>query len=196
MIMLEFEEAQPREQYFTPPECTLSLLERVRLQTDLTIGEPCAGDRWIANVLADRGIDVISADVDTRLENDHPGLDFFSGEAERIFGNVDGIVSNPPWSDAARFVRRALEFSPNVAMLLRLSFLEPCEKGDKSRRLDLLELMSGLIVLPRVSFIRGKRGTDSLPPAWFIWGFDPDFVLDFVSGRELAELSGQLTLGV
>lgn len=186
------------EQYFTPPEVTRALLSRLPLPEGAGIVEPCAGEGWISRELPE-SVAVITGDVDRTMPVLAPGCDFFSRRASQSYWQADIIITNPPWSDAARFVRRALEITPNVAMLLRLTFLEPCNATDDSRRVDLLKKLRAHIVMPRVSFIKGKRGTDSVPPAWFIWGFNwlsheelPAF--DFVTTDELARHAGQQSL--
>lgn len=126
------------EQYFTPPEVTSALLARLALH-GMTISEPCAGDGWIVRELREAGCKVKATDVDPKYTATGMSIDFFSRRASTVHQGAGAIITNPPWSDAARFVRRALEFTPNVAMLLRLTFLEPCESTDDSRRVDLLQ---------------------------------------------------------
>jgi hypothetical protein len=186
--------------YYTPPELTRALLALWMLPAGCQIGEPCAGDGWISRELEQTGHYVRSGDLnpDSEIGREHTPLDFFSRTAGQYYDDVDAIITNPPYAGAPRFVRRALEFTDRVAMLLRLSFLEPCEGNPDSARTDLLDKLSRVIVLPRVSFIQGKSGTDSATCAWFIWepghrgrGWD----MTFVSKRELAEFGGQQTLG-
>ena len=186
-------DAQPREQYYTPPACTHALLRHLDMEPT-TILEPCAGDGWISRVLKGQGHDVVTGDIDPSVDVDLPGKDFFSAFWDS-FHTGQCIITNPPWSDAALFVRRALEFTPDVAMLLRITFIEPCddETKPKSYRPDLVCGHRSHVVLPRVSFYRGDSGTDSVCPAWFIWGFE---WLDFppwhvVTTTEYAECAGQ-----
>ena len=182
------------EQYYTPPPLTRALLERLNLEP-MTIAEPCAGEGWIARELIRDGHTIIAGDVDPELDL-RSGLDFFSKRATGVYGRTDAIITNPPWSDSARFVRRALEITPNVAMLLRLTFLEPCDSEPASRRVDLLRIMRSHIVMPRTRFYKGGKKTDSVPPMWFVWGFDwldiPAF--DVVTTPELARHAGQQNL--
>lgn len=184
-----------REQYFTPPRVTRALLHRLDLEPML-LAEPCAGAGWISNELERAGHQVLTGDIDDAVDVFRPGVDLFSRRAGIAYGQCNAIITNPPWSDAARFVRRALEITPNVAMLLRLTFLEPCDSTPKSARVDLLEQLRACFVLPRISFYRGARGTDSVPPAWFVWGFPwlelP--ALDVVTDAELARHAGQTDL--
>lgn len=186
----------PREQYFTPPPATRALLRRIAVPPG-PVAEPCAGDGWIVRELERMGCGVVSGDIDHEVDVFRPGLDFFSTRAGMAYDTCGCIITNPPWSDAARFVRRALEITPHVAMLLRLTFLEPCESTPKSARVDLLKKLSRCIVLPRISFYRGKSGTDSVCPAWFVWGFggqEGPATVEIVTDGELAECAGQQSL--
>jgi len=79
------------------------------------------------------------------------------------------IVSNPPYSSALPIVKNALESSSNVAMLLRLSFLEPTRDRAPFWE-DYGDRLSDIIVIgqPRPSFTEDGR-TDSVTHAWFVW---------------------------
>jgi hypothetical protein len=160
------------------------------------VAEPCAGDGWIERVLVEQGYSVVTGDVDESAPVDHAGLDILSTRASKIYGDADIIISNPPYSDAPRIVRRCLEITPRVAMLLRLTFLEPCEGRESSKRVDLLKKLDRVIVLPRVSFYQGKGGTDSATCAWFIWETARNSTprLEIATERDLAEAAGQLGL--
>lgn len=163
--------------YFTPPELTRAhlfhLANRPSLPRDNRpprVLEPCAGDGWIADELRAAGYEVITGDVDPKYGTDHV-VDFLSDEAVGLYQElkIDMIITNPPWSRSAEFVRQALKITPWVSMLLRMTFLEPCEGTRRSYRLDLLDELAHVQILPRTRFIHGKKGTDTVPPAWFIW---------------------------
>jgi hypothetical protein len=116
-------------------------------------------------------------------------------------GWYDWVITNPPYAlstgaKASDFVRQAFAFAPCVAMLLRLSWLEPCPD-----RADILQRRppQQIIILPRISFTgpHGRRGTDSVTSAWFVW--DPfaahsDTRLGVVSKSDVARLNGQQNL--
>lgn len=188
--------------YFTPPELTTALVRRLRKTPGwapkeiLTVAEPCAGDGWITHVLTAGGYSVISGDVDPERGTHYRGVNFLGGRALEVYRGVDAIITNPPYTGVAHYVRRALEITPRVAMLLRLSFLEPCDSRPGAARVDLLEKLGRVIVLPRVSFIHGKGGTDSTTCAWFLWGAGPGGPreIEFVTNAELARHRGQLGL--
>ena len=78
----------------------------------------------------------------------------------------DWTVSNPPFTDALPIVENAICYSKiGVAMLLRLTFLEPTL--DRTQFLTTTP-PNKLIVLPRYSFT-GDGKTDSVTCAWMIW---------------------------
>lgn len=159
------------DQYFTPASATQALLRHVKLSGN--VFECCVGDRGIYNELT--GWDVLwSNDIDPDLEADyHKDI---TQPWEFGFDKCDWVVSNPPFSVAPTVVRMAYDYSRiGVAMLLRLSFLEPCEsdktpKQRASRRGKWLAAHppTKLIVLPRISFT-GNGKTDNVTCAWMVW---------------------------
>jgi hypothetical protein len=189
----------PFDQYWTPPELTRAFLRKFPLRPRMTIAEPFAGAGWISSELERRGHHVITGDIDPTRDVDHPGVDFLSRKADRVYDGVDAIVTNPPWSDAAACIRRALEFTPHVIALLRLSFLEPCVQG-RARRADLVRRHSHHVVTPRVSFDQTKptNDTDSVTSCWFVWGFRHDgrtqTTADVITESDLEAAKGQLRL--
>lgn len=191
------------DRYYTPPELTRALLERVEWGA-LVVGEPCCGEGWIVRELVRYGHQVVAADVDHHAigvaRNEFGDVpiylaDIFSDQAHGVFAGVDAIVSNPPYLRGPAYVRRMLEFTPRVAVLMRSTFLEPCEGRPDSARTDLLATMSRAIIMPRRSFYLGGSGTDSVPPAWCIWGENwPHRRLDILTESDLAEAAGQQSL--
>jgi hypothetical protein len=132
--------------------------------------EPAAGDGAIANLLEEFGFLVtLRNDIDNKHEKLNLCLDASREEHwEQLFIRPDYVISNPPWESEACFsiVRNAKKYAKvGVAMLLRLSWLEPTilrEAWLKENPPDTL------IVLPRYSFKQNGK-TDSMTSAWFIW---------------------------
>lgn len=180
--------------YYTPPELTRAFLARMPWgRTDVsTVAEPCAGDGWITRELKRYGYDTITGDIDDTRNVDFPGFSLLHPEARSVYEGADAVISNPPFTGASDIIRQAMAITPRVSMLLRLTFLEPC--GD---RVDLLQDLARVIVVPRVSFEtpgrNDKRGTDSVTCAWFLWGCDPAPV-EVVTREELEFHLGQLSL--
>lgn len=131
--------------------------------------ECCVGDGAIYDELT--GWDtLISNDLDPNLSADYH--EDITQPWAFGFDKCDWVVSNPPFSVAPTAVKAAYNYSRiGIAMLLRLSFLEPCEsKVVASRRGKWLAAHppTKLIVLPRISFT-GDGKTDNVTCAWFVW---------------------------
>lgn len=151
--------------YETPPDVTLAIL--TRLEPAKVVIDPCCGDRAILRVVAEvwpraacAGIDIDPA----RAANKH--ADALGPESWTCPGVT--VITNPPYSRAEDFVRRALlEVGPTgtVAMLLRLAFLE-----SKGRAVLHQEHPSDVFVLAKRPSFTGDGKSDSAAYAWFVWG--------------------------
>ncbi len=168
--------------YETPPWVTAAVLPELPLD-GAELLEPAAGEGAILRAVYGRPARVAAIELDptraARIERE--GLahactagDFLTGAA---LGVVQGarrptlVLTNPPFSHAEAFVRRAIDVvapGGTVAMLLRLAFLE----GQARARLH-RQYPSDVFVLPRrPSFRRGHNRTitDRWAYAWFVWG--------------------------
>jgi hypothetical protein len=146
--------------YETPIWMTLALLKRVPIAG--AVLEPCAGDLAIARVLRAAGLTVFTNDINPHRKTD-THLDV---TREWPVGRVPWVASNIPFKHANVIAPRAVEnASEGVALILRISFLEPTKK-----RQDFLlaHPPTRIIVLPRYSFT-GNKKTDSVTAAWFVW---------------------------
>lgn len=152
--------------YPTPAWATEELLKRISVRG--TILECCAGDGAIA--------DVMSREIDSQLAsavwtNDIDGsrnchFTFDASIAWPLDRVADWVITNPPFNSAAKIVPLAYEHAAlGIAMLLRLSFLEPVE--DRGAWLN-EHPPTSMIVLPRISFT-GDGNTDSVTCAWMVW---------------------------
>lgn len=159
------------DRYFTPEPLVSVLAARgVCFERDglehvgSRVLEPCAGRALsIAGALERWGHEVTTADVDLGAP-----VDMHVDATEYDFEAVRSVVSNPPFSVAAEVIRNVLPRTRWVAMLLRLSFLEPVPG-----RVDLLKRgPAQVLALPRVSFYRGKSKKDSVTCAWMVWQGD------------------------
>jgi len=164
--------------YETPP-CAVEALLKVETLPK-RIWEPACGPGSISRVLTKHGHSVLSSDI----------VDYGQHYTKRDFlactePTDRTIITNPPYLLAEKFVRRALQLSPQVYMLLRLAFLE------SQRRSDILE-NTGLI---RIHVFRnrlpmmhrdgwtGKKASSALAFAWFVWerGYRGPTVIDRIS---------------
>lgn len=179
--------------YRTPRWMTEALLRRLRLHFNWTLFEPAAGDGAIVTPLRARGYRVVTNDLVTRppfrldSEGGDARLEHVWRAAQFTFGPLDVSVSNLPFDVAFPIVQRALEFSEQgIAMLLRISFVEPTD--DRGPWLA-LHPPARVIVLPRYSF-RGV-GSDMATCAWFVWNIGAEIAtpgVDVVTKDERDEL--------
>lgn len=156
-----------REQYFTPKSLTKALLQNVKISG--TVLEPCCGEGWIAEVLEDYECNVITNDIDEKFSanfNLDATSDSFWKSMKEGYESIDWVVTNPPFSNAPIFMKQAYKLAKTgVALLVRLSFLEPCEGRDKFL---VSHPPNQIIVMPRISFT-GDGKSDSVTCAWLVW---------------------------
>lgn len=163
---------RPNDFYPTPAWATEVLLDVLDLpSTNISFFECCDGDADISNVIRARWPRVVwTNDIAPMSIDQHYQLDA-GDEANWIkhwSGRVghDWVITNPPFNQAAKIVPLAHKYAQRgIAMLLRLSFLEPVE--DRGAWLN-ANPPTGMIVLPRISFT-GNGKTDSVTFAWMVW---------------------------
>ena len=161
MLMEKATARRKLDQYFTPAHATRELLKHIRLSGN--VFECCVGDGGIYNELT--GWDMLwSNDLDPNLKADfHNDV---TQDWSFVFERCDWVVSNPPFNVASRILPLAFNYCRiGMAMLLRLSYLEPCLDRDKWLARHPL---TKLIVLPRISFT-GDGKTDNVTCAWMVW---------------------------
>lgn len=151
--------------YPTPGWATRELLKRVDISG--WVLEPCVGDEDIAHALRESEgvLGVVTNDLDRR----HDAMthaDATDAAWWKSLAPVHWVVTNPAFTVADQILPLAYKHAEvGVAMLLRLTYMEPCE----GRAAWLAEYPpSGLIVLPRISFT-GDGNTDSVTCAWMVW---------------------------
>ncbi len=164
--------------YPTPQWATYELLKRIPLSG--VILEPCAGNRAISNAIIKyrrlhdnkEQINVITNDIDPffgcHYRYNAATFDLWRNLTARQI-RVNWTITNPPFSLAHAILPHAFDHSHHgIAMLLRLSYLEPCRN-----RADWLKAHppAKIMILPRISFT-GNGKTDSVTCAWVIWRHD------------------------
>jgi hypothetical protein len=155
--------------YFSPPEATASLLGIEAGHLPERIWEPAAGDGAIVRPLQEAGFTVIASDIaDYGLVGCSVGINYL--EAPPL-GDVEAIVTNPPFKLALRFAEKALSEVPYLALLLRTNFLEstarlkffcrhpPARIWISSRRLPMMHRHGW----------QGPRAPSNTCHAWFVW---------------------------
>jgi hypothetical protein len=154
--------ANPLEFFETPIGLTRALVQRLHLYG--TILEPCVGDGAIARELQKLDLHVVTNDIDPERPADFT-LDATQLSNWDMFPRCDFVVTNPPFSKALEILQCAFAHAEvGVAMMLRLSFLEPCEP--RARWLH-KHPPNRVIVLPRVSF--DGKGNDQVTCCWLVW---------------------------
>lgn len=109
--------------YQTPAWVTSLLLDKVAFSDD--IWEPAAGEGYISDMLKVRGHKVFTSDI-RECGTDCDRLDFLGLWGAIDVGRFRSIITNPPFSHAKGFIRRALEVTKpgvgQVAMLLPYAY--------------------------------------------------------------------------
>ena len=168
MIRTRTRDRHPEDFHRTPLEAVRALLEIERSRLPSVIWEPACGDGAIALPLRAAGYDVIASDLVDRGCPDSEVADFLDISTGPC---APGIVTNPPYSLARRFVVRALASSPYVAMLLPLGFLAgqrrmPWHRGSPLCR---VHIASRRLPMMHRDGYDGPKATSGVDHAWFIW---------------------------
>lgn len=149
--------------YPTPPEVTVALMEFLRstLRRKVkTVWEPACGDGAMSKVIESYGLDVFSTDLREGSGYGAGGLDFL---AHHNIG-ADMIITNPPFNKAEEFIRKAVSYSPVVAMVLKSQYWHA------KKRVDLFNECPPSYILPltwRPDFLGG--GNPTMDCMWVVW---------------------------
>lgn len=188
--------ANPFEFYPTPAPFTRWLFEPqyITVGRGCVVAEVCCGSQAIVGAVSDpeSKIHWVTNDLDPYWDAEHH-FDATSDDLYRATGDVDWVVTNPPFSAAVDIINQALKHARvGVAMLLRISIHEPTKTGP--RRTWLAENPpNGILFLPRFAYQRSRKdgqwATDSVTCCWCIWRKDhyPQFI-DYAPDRVIAEL--------
>lgn len=166
---------KPADFYPTPPEVTRALILWLRERgvtsqkgsRQRRVHEPCCGEGHISEVLIGAGFDVTSHDL-YDMSYGISGVDYLrTPERNARYYDYDMVVTNPPFSLAERFIRRALRDAPVVAMFL------PTEYWHAKTRARLFRSRPPMAILAltwRPVFLAEERGTSPLANyAWTVW---------------------------
>ena len=112
--------------YATDPIAVDMLAQTGFLDDKNTIWECACGGGHLAKRLKELGKEVIATDLyDYGLEGAKSGVDFLQiKDGEKC----DAIITNPPYKYAQEFCEKATKLCPNVAMFLKLTFLEGAKR--------------------------------------------------------------------
>ena len=161
--------------YPTPSWATKQLLNHIKIDVDNeSVLECCSGNDDITKVLREFGCVVHTNDIDLTRNSDYH-YDARS-VASYYESGANWVITNPPFNCAIDILKTAHANVPNIAMLLRLSFLEPT----KDRQEFLINHPPNkVLVLPRISFT-GDGKTDSVTCAWLVWDKSGDNYLKVI----------------
>lgn len=152
------------DKYYTPStKLTEVLLENVEIKG--LVLEPCCGKKDISKVLISYRLPVICTDIDMGDDNDASKQSYWDNMPD-----IDWVITNPPYIQptCSQIIEKAFEkANVGIAMLLRLTYLEPCE--NRAEFLKKYPLSDLLIVNPRPKFRLDKKGSDNATVAWFVW---------------------------
>ncbi len=146
--------------YPTPPDVTVALMRFLNLPRTTSVWEPATGEGDMARVLQTYFETVYTTDI---LD----GTDFLKSSIDA----ADWIITNPPFSLADAFIRRAAEIQKPFAMLLKSQYWHA------AKRAALFEEIQPSYILPltwRPDFFFKERGDgDSGSPLmdvmWCVW---------------------------
>lgn len=181
-------ERKPADLYPTPVDGTESVIPALMVLAEYhetgtgarpQVWEPACGDGRLSRVLEWHGFDVLSTDLrphsgygnfHTDREMISGGFDFLHDDLGEKWGldyKPDMIVSNPPFSHAEQFIRKALSYTGNVAMLLKATY------WNAASRLPFFHEHRPAFVLPltfRLAFLEKERGKSPIMECvWVIW---------------------------
>ena len=174
-------ERKPADIYPTPVDATESIIDVIKVMSKKfeeehgrpikTIWEPACGDGRLARVLEHHGYTVIATDLREYSGYGQGGLDFLNEDPLKKWGwdigEIDLIVTNPPFSLSVEFVRKALSITPYCIMLVKQSYY------NTANRYDFFSELRPTLFLPitwRLAFLEEERGKSPLMDcAWLIW---------------------------
>ena len=151
----------------TPPWATRALCERLGPITCVqSVREPAANRGHMVKPLAEYFYKVEASDI-----HDY-GVGF--PQQDYLFGpppdRTDWTITNPPFRLAEQFIRRGLECSDHVAVIVRSAFLEGV-----GRHRDMFSIHRPRLVLQfteRVVMHKGKlsaKGSTATAYCWILW---------------------------
>jgi len=160
-------ERKAADLYPTPVDAVESIMPLIDALDIKTVWEPACGDGRLARVLEYHGIQVFSSDIREYSGYGVGPLDFLNDAYADDVGEIDAIITNPPFSLAREFVEKALEIAPIVIMLVKQNYWNT--KG----RVGFFRASQPNMFLPvtwRLAFLKEERGNSPLMDcAWCVW---------------------------
>lgn len=160
---------KPADLYPTPVDCTYSLIPHIAhlLPPDASIWEPACADGQMVDPLRQYGYRVMATDLRPDIKGGQGGVDFLVPGSLYHSQQYDAIMTNPPFSVADQFIRRALEHAPVVVMLLKAQYWNT--KNRKALFRETKPYME-LNLTWRPAFLAKERGNSPLMDCmWVVW---------------------------
>jgi hypothetical protein len=174
--------------YYTPLPIYKWLSDKLQL-TEQRIFDPCCGNSHATALTFGKDNHVVENDIVPPTENNNrycfdategwdqylEAQDFYGESEDGIDWAIDWVITNPPYKRgmSEAIIQQSLSYAnTGVAMLLRLSWLEPTRNRVKllTNNNPEMELLAVYPISPRPKFDPSKPGNDSMTVAWFIWG--------------------------
>lgn len=149
--------------YPTPAECTLALVDFLKIDHSTTIWEPACGDGAISKVLINN-YEVISTDI--RIDSGYGigGINFLNPNLKRYASHV---ITNPPFNLSVQFIEQCERFKLTMYALLLKS-----QYWHSSKRMKLFTSTRPAYVLPltwRPNFAPNRGNAPTMDMAWTVW---------------------------
>lgn len=158
---------KPADLYPTPVDCTYSLLPHIAslLPANAVVLEPACAEGQMVRPMQEFGYVVIGTDLRPEVTGGEGGIDFL--DPSYRFQKIDAVITNPPFTAAELFIRRALEIAPVVVMLLKAQYWNT--KNRKKLFRETKPYME-LNLTWRPAFLEAERGKSPLMDCmWVVW---------------------------
>ncbi len=152
------------DRYDTPQLAIQTLMDTYPFIQGESLLDPCAGDGRITDLF--RAARRFHSSRTNDLDPNTPAEEHLDARDPGLYQQRPcWIVTNPPFRLASDIAQTALQHSNvGVALLLRCTFLEPCQNRYWLQMYPPTHLLS----LPRLSFTKNTK-TDFVPTWWFVW---------------------------
>lgn len=158
--------------FYPSPDCAVrSLIACEGNNIPNNIWEPAAGDGAIVNPLLESGRNVLATDLVDYGAGYASGRDYLLEAAPE---GIEGIITNPPYKLAQKFIDKAIEEVPYSAWLLRINFLESVSRLDMFRSRPPARVWVSSRRLPTMHRHgwEGPKAPSNMCFAWFIFERD------------------------
>lgn len=161
---------KPADLYPTPLDCTYSLIPHIAdlLPANALILEPACADGMMVRPLEEFGYRVDGYDLRPDVTGGQGGFNFLDPYTHfDQVGYYDAVITNPPFSAAEGFIKRAIEEAPVAVMLLKAQYWNT--KNRKKLFRETTPFME-LNLTWRPAFLEAERGKSPLMDCmWVVW---------------------------